>query len=398
MSRRTSYLSSLSSVLAAVALTLTGGCSGTLEDAMDNVLPSSEPKYKSSKRTSPLEIPPDLSSASIGDSYPVPENPRDGGTTYSEYATGGNRTVSIQNSVLPQLDNVRMERSGDERWLVVNATPDQVWPRARDFWLEQGFLIQMEDPRVGIMETDWAEQRDQFKGGLLSFMRLSKALYSAATRHKFRTRLERGSEPGTTEVFISHRGAEEVLPQDRTKPIGSDVEMPKVWQPSPANPELEAEMLQRMLVAFGMEEERAGQVVLQTPDTRDRARLVQNENGGRSLSLDENFSRAWRRTGLALDRVGFTVQDRDRSRGLYFVRYVDPEIDVSGEKKEGFFSKLKFWGDESRDTSKDEYLISVAGGGDGGNTTEVMVLNREGQPEKSDTADRILSLLHEQLK
>ena len=142
----------------------------------------------------------------------------------------------------------------------------------------------------------------------------------------------------------------------------------------------------------------AGQVVLQTPDTRDRARLVQNENGGRSLSLDENFSRAWRRTGLALDRVGFTVQDRDRSRGLYFVRYVDPEIDVSGEKKEGFFSKLKFWGDESRDTSKDEYLISVAGGGDGGNTTEVMVLNREGQPEKSDTADRILSLLHEQLK
>jgi outer membrane protein assembly factor BamC len=398
MNRSTFYHYVLGSVLAATALTLVAGCSGTLEESLDSVLPGSEPKYKSSKRTPPLEIPPDLSSASIGDSYPVPESPEDGSTTYSEYANGGNRTVSIQNSVLPQLDNVRIERSGGERWLVVNAPPEQVWPRVRDFWLEQGFLIQKEDPSVGIMETDWAEERDQFKGGLFSFMRLSKMLYSAATRDKFRTRLERGAEPGTTEVFVSHRGAEEVLPEDRTRPKENETDMPKVWQPRPADPELEAEMLQRMLVAFGMEKERAGQIVLQTPDTRDRARLVQDENGGTALSLEENFSRAWRRTGLALDRVGFTVQDRDRSRGLYFVRYVDPDSDINGEKKEGFFSKLKFWGDETRDTSKDEYLISVAGGREGDNTTEVMVLNKEGQPEKSDTADRILSLLHEQLK
>ena len=157
-------------------------------------------------------------------------------------------------------------------------------------------------------------------------------------------------------------------------------------------------MLHRMLVAFGMDQERAKQIVSQTPEKRDRARLVRDENGGSALSLEDNFSRAWRRTGLALDRVGFTVEDRDRSRGLYFVRYVDPDLDITGEKKEGFFSKLKFWGDDNRDTSKDEYLISVAGGRDGDSATEVKVLNRQGEPEKSDTADRILSLLHEQLK
>ena len=157
-------------------------------------------------------------------------------------------------------------------------------------------------------------------------------------------------------------------------------------------------MLQRMLVHFGLEQERAQQIVLQAPSNRDKARLVRDENGGRALSLEENFSRAWRRTGLALDRVGFTVEDRDRSRGLYFVRYVDPDVDADGEKKKGFFSKLKFWGDEPRDMSKDEFLISLVGGRDGDNTTEVMVLNKDGQPDKSDTADRILSLLHEQLK
>jgi outer membrane protein assembly factor BamC len=385
-------------VLAAAGLMLSAGCSGTLDDAVDSVIPRSEPKYKSSKRAPPLEIPPDLSSASIGDSYPIPESPRDGSATYSEYANGGNRTVSTQSSVLPQADNVRIERSGDQRWLVVEAAPEQVWPRVRDFWLQQGFLIEVEDPRVGVMETDWAEERDRFRGGLFSFGNLAKMLYSAATRDKFRTRLERGTKPGTTEVFISHRGAQEILPEDKTRPAALEEEMPKVWQPRPADPELEAEMLQRMLMAFGVEEQRAGQIVVQAPGTQDRARLVQNENGGTALSLDEDFSRAWRRTGLALDRVGFTVQDRDRSRGLYFVRYVDPNVDINGQSNEGFFSKLKFWGDDARDTSKDEYLISVAAGRDGDNTTEVMVLNKEGQPENSDTAERILGLLHEQLK
>lgn len=386
--------------LVSLALALMSGCSGTIEDELDRVLPSKEPRYKSSRSVKPLEIPPDLSSAAVGDSYPVPDNSADGSTTYSEYATGGNRTASIENTVLPRVDGVRIERSGDERWLVINAPPAQVWPRVRDFWLSQGFIIEKENPSIGIMETDWAEERAQFQGGLFSFMRkFSTALYGSATRDKFRTRMERGAEPGTTEVFVSHRGAEEVLPEDgRTRPIGSADEPSKVWQPRPPDPELEAEMLHRMLVAFGIEQQRAKQIVQQTPQKRDRARLVRDENGGRALALEENFSRAWRRTGLALDRVGFTVEDRDRSRGLYFVRYVDPELNASGNQSKGFFSKLKFWGDDDQVKRDSEYLVSLEGGRDGDNTTEVVILNKQGEPERSDTADRILGLLHEQLK
>ncbi len=379
-----------------------GGCSGTLEDSVDKVLPKKEPAYKSSKSVPPLEVPPDLSSANVGDSYPVPENPADGSTTYSEYTGGGTRTASLQNTVLPQLENARIERSGDERWLVVNASPSEVWTRTREFWLEQGFLIKMEDPSIGIMETDWAEKRADFDVGVIrGFLnKLQDSLYGPALRDKFRTRLERGAEPGTTEIFISHRGAEEVSTGKVTRAqddTGSRDET-RVWQPRPSDPELEAEMLNRMLVAFGLDQQRAERMVSQSREQRDRARLVRDENGGKALSLSENFSRAWRRTGLALDRVGFTVEDRDRSRGLYFVRYVDPNVDVDGEKKKGFFSKLKFWGDESRDTTKDEYLISLVGGRDGDNTTEVMVLNKQGELDKSDTADRILGLLHQQLK
>lgn len=389
-------------VLAGLSVALTAACSGTIEDKLDEYLPKKEAKYKSSKSLPPLEVPPDLSSVAINDSLPVPERKSTGSATYSEYASGGTtQTVSASRRVLPQLDNVRIERSGDKRWLVVNATPAQVWPRLRDFWIEQGFLIKLEDPSIGIMETDWAEQRAEFKGSFLKEMinKLNDALYGAVTRDKFRTRLERGAEPGTTEIFVSHRGAEEVSSGKITRAqddTGSRDEV-RMWQPRPADPELEAEMLNRILLAFGVDEQRAAGMIARTRDKRDRSKMVRDRNGIKGLSLEEHFSRAWRRTGLALDRVGFTVEDRDRSRGLYFVRYVDPDADIRGEKK-GFFSKLKFWGDDDNANRDDGYLISLIGGKDGDETTQVVILNKRGEPESSDTADRILGLLHEQLK
>ncbi len=390
--RRIAVAASLSAAAMALA-----ACSGTIEDTIDSVMPQREATYKSSRSLPPLEVPPDLSSATLNDTLQVPE----GGTasaTYSEYAGGATREVSAQTSVLPDLADARVERSGDKRWLVLEATPAEVWPRLRDFWLQQGFLIEREDPSIGIMETDWAEQREGIKGGFIDNLmsKLSSAFYGVATRDKFRTRLERGQHSGQTEVYISHRGAEEVVTQAAaSSPSADDV---RSWQPRPADPELEAEMLTRLMVFFGTQEEAARQQIAETRDARERARIAR-DGGGSVLTLDESFSRAWRRTGLALDRVGFTVEDRDRSRGLFFVRYVDPNRDVKGEGEEGLLSKLAFWrGDEARDTSQDGYLISLIGGREGGESTQVVVLNREGERDPSETADRILTLLHEQLR
>lgn len=399
---RTDLIRTVVVMAIAGAAVLTSACSGTLDDTLDEYLPKKEAQYKSSTTLPPLEVPPDLSSAAISDSLPVPGPTGAGTATYSEYASGGQtQTVSVENMLLPESDSARIERSGDKRWLVVDATPAQVWPRLREFWLEQGFLINMEDPSIGIIETDWSEQRQNFKsGGFLSNLarKISSGLYGAATRDKFRTRLERGTEPGTTEIYVSHRGAEEVSTASKTKPDSWDDSDSKVWQPRPADPELEAEMLNRMLVAFGVEEQRARTMMAETPEMRERATMVRQQDGAKALALQDSFSRAWRRTGLALDRVGFTVEDRDRSRGLFFVRYVDPETDVGGEEQKGFLSKLKFWGSDEKTERDDAYLISLIGGRDGEKITQVVVLNKRGEPENSDTADRILGLLHEQLK
>lgn len=391
----------IASWIAALLLGMTGlsGCSGTVGDTFENILPKREATYKSSRSLPPLEVPPDLSRSTLNDTLRVPEASA-GSTTLSQYNSPAQREAVAGNSaVLPDLDKVRVARSGDKRWLVVSATPAQVWPRVRDFWLEQGFLIQSEDPSIGIMETDWAEQRAPISGGFLQGMiaKLNNAFYGVATRDKYRTRLERASQANETEVYVSHRGAEEMIVEAaKTRPEADDS---RSWQPSPADPELEAEMLSRMMIFFGVAEKAARTRVADTRARPDRATL-QRDGGGSVLRLQEQFSRAWRRTGLALDRVGFTVEDRDRSRGLYFVRYVDPEADVRGKQGEGFFSKLAFWNSDSdkRDQSKDGYLVSLVGGRDGDENTQVVVLNKEGERDSTPTADRILNLLHAQLK
>ena len=241
----------------ALALAL-AGCSGNLMESIENAIPEREPEYKSSKSLPPLEVPPDLSAAQLNDSMVVPSvSGSPGSATFSQYASGQDaQAMEVRSTaVLPSTPDVRVERSGDKRWLVVEAPPGAVWPRVRDFWLQQGFLIEREDPSIGIMETDWAEQREGIKGGFIDNLmsKLSSAFQGVATRDKFRTRLELGQYEGQTEVFVSHRGAEEVISQaPQSTPSADDT---RSWQPRPADPELEAEMLARMMLFFGVQEE-----------------------------------------------------------------------------------------------------------------------------------------------
>ena len=352
-------------------------------------IPTKKIDYKSAGKIKPLEVPPDLVRPSADDRFAVPDvNPGKGAATYSAYnrdRSGPSATASDTN-VLPKIGEARVERAGSQRWLVVKGDPAKLWPVVKDFWQEIGFIVNVEMPEAGVMETDWAENRAKIPDGFIrnTLGRLLDSVYSTSERDKFRTRLERGAEAGTTEIYISHRGMEEVYTstsKDETK-----------WQPRHPDPELEAEMLRRLMVRFGVQEERAkSQLVAAKENTAPRATLTRGQG---SLALNEQFDRAWRRVGLALDRVGFTVEDRDRSKGLYFVRYIDPEIDNKSAESKGWLSKLKFWGNNDK-AKPEQYRILVKGAEEG---AVVNVLNKEGVRDRSETAGRILSLLYEQLK
>ena len=369
-------------VLACVAL---AACSGF-------ELPTKKVEYKSAGKLAPLEVPPDLTRPTGDERFVVPENAR-GAATYSAYQRerGGRSEVVGAGGVLPVQDSARVERAGTQRWLVVQGQPEQLWPVVKDFWQEIGFIVNVEMPEAGVMETDWAENRARIPDGIIrnTLGRVLDAVYSTSERDKFRTRLERGAQPGTTEIYISHRGMEEVYTSLSVETgTGKDTK----WQPRPASPELEAEMLRRLMVRLGVQEERAKSVVA-SANAPQRAVLHKSPDGS-ALALNEQFDRAWRRVGLALDRVGFTVEDRDRSKGLYYVRYIDPEIDNKSAENRGWLSRFKFWGSNDKE-KKEQYRVLVK---DAGERAEVNVLNKEGAKEQSATANRILTLLYDQLK
>ncbi|MBT5230321.1 MAG: outer membrane protein assembly factor BamC [Methylococcales bacterium] len=385
-------------IISVMLSSLLVGCS--MFDDVKEILPDKKADYKKSRVGKGLEVPPDLTSSTVQNSLAIPDSVAGAGS-YSQYrpntnpnpnptvvAQSSTGSVNYNSGILPKQENIRVQRDGDKRWLVVDAEPEQVWAKLREFWLESGFLLKMEDPRIGIMETDWAENRADIQDDFVrNFLKKAlDTLYSAATRDKFRVRLEKGAQIGTTELFLSHKGMEEVVSS-----TGSSTDT-TIWQPRASDPELEAEMLNRVMVFFGVEDNKAEQQLAKKQQKKARAQLIKGSQGDTSIVMDDKFSRAWRLTGLALDRVGFAVEDRDRSRGLFYVRYSDPYI--TGKEEEGFLDKLAFWSSNEVE-DKNQYIVYLRGGAV---NTRVVVLDKDGQPIKNETATRILTLLHEQLQ
>lgn len=388
------------------------------------------PDYKGAGRSRPLEVPPDLTSSPVSDAYSIP-----GSTSYSTYSQAQEGQEVGVEKVLPTQDGVRLERAGSQRWLVVNAPAEKIWPVIREFWIDQGFAVRVENAQTGVMETEWidadAVKKDTSGNMGDKFDKWLDKLSGYADKKKFRTRLDRGAEPDTTEIYMTHRsvtgapddGKNRIQTQLGEIETGYKMEAEKAPATDARDEELDAELLRRLMVKLGIEEQRSKTIMAETV-TIKRAEVVKEADGSATLVLSDPFDRAWRRVGLALDRIGFVIEDKDRSNGIFFVRYADVDIDDAPKKKKGLFDTLKFWGDDDEKSAvstpkKDEksmveklkfwgnddkktvspdkqYRIKVAEG-DRENAT-VMVVDSEGNRVRTTTANRIVALMYEQLK
>jgi outer membrane protein assembly factor BamC len=381
----------------ALALAL-GGCA-----SVENLLSGEKIDYRSqSTKTAPLEVPPDLTQLARDSRY----QPQSGSVSASQLQQQGSAVPSAANApagatvAVSSAGEVRIVREGNQRWIVSSLPPEQIWPVLRSFWLERGFTLAVDNAEVGVMETDWAENRAKLPNDMVRNLlgRVLDSLYSTSERDRFRTRVERSA--AGTEIYISHRGMEEVYTSQQR-----DTTM---WQPRANDPQLEAEFLSRLMLRLGAKDEGAIRTAVAatnpgaaTPGTAPtpaaaaqpaRARLVTG-GAGAAMEVDEAFDRAWRRVGLALDRGGFTVEDRDRSAGLYYVRYVDPKS--AGKDEPGFFSKLFGWDSKEASSALQRYRLSVK---TTGATTQVAVLNNQGNAESGEAARQIVARLVDELK
>lgn len=365
--------------LTAIALSL-AGCTTIFE--------SDKVDYRGAKKAANLEVPPDLTALQRDNRYAVPDGK--GVAT----ASGFQQQMGAQGAMTPvggslqpigpvSTDAVSVQRNGDQRWLVVKQTPEQLWPQLRQFWENQGFAIETESATTGTMETNWVENRSKIPQDFIrrSIGKVFDSAYSTGERDKFRTRLERLPD-GSTEIWISHRGAEEVLQ-------GAQKET-TIWTVRPNDPGLEAQFLGRLVAQLtGVKETKPAEtMVANAPVAPQQATLV-----GNAVELNEGFDRAWRRVGLALDRVGFTVEDRDRVQGVYFVRYVDPDA----ASKDGFFKKLFTFGADDKAKEAQRYRVIVKAE-QGASTSQVSVQTNDGKLETGETGAKILKLLADELK
>jgi outer membrane protein assembly factor BamC len=339
------------------------------------VLDGDKINYKSASKGTSLEVPPDLTQLSRETRYAVP-----GGAVSASSFQLGQVTQTVPTATT-SLGDVHIERAGNQRWLVINRPADKLWEPVRDFWQENGFLLAIDQANLGIMETDWAENRAKIPQDFIrnTLGKVIDSLYSTGERDKFRTRLERNASGGT-DVFISHRGMIEVY--------NSSAKDTTVWQPRAADPELEAEFLRRLMVKLGVSQEQSKALLAAgASPSSSRATAI---NGQPVVQIDDGFDRAWRRVGLSLDRTGFTVEDRDRAQGVYFVRYVAPTADKA---EPGFLGKL--FGASKADAAPLKYRIAVVSQGA---STTVSVLDAGGKPDTSANAQRIVNVIADDLK
>ncbi len=353
--------------LAFTIAALLTGCSTLDGDKVD---------YKSAGKGPSLEVPPDLTALSRDTRYVVPG----GAVTASGFATGQNAPGNPVAATA--VGDVRIERAGSQRWLVIDRNADQLWSPVRDFWQENGFLLNIDQQALGILETDWAENRAKLPQDFIrtTIGKVFDGLYSTGERDKFRTRLERNGN--ATEIYISHRGMVEKVTGGKSAAQSDGT----IWEARAADPELEAEFLRRLMVKLGVTQEQSKALVA-SGQVKTTSRVA-SVNGAPVVQVDEGFDRAWRRVGLALDRTGFTVEDRDRAQGVYFVRYVQP----TDGKEPGFFSKLF---SSTKDAAPLKFRISLKSQGE---STTVSVLNPAGTAETSENAQRIVKVIADDLK
>ncbi len=355
-------------------LFLSTGCS-TVDSLMDT---TNGINYKNSNSIKTLEFPPDLTAPQFDAAFALPVSGSISASTVNQQRA--DRYSGSEVNVLPTSADMHMGSSGTVRWLDVDASANSLWPKIRDFWRSLGVNVVKDEPRIGIMVTEWAENRaglpkDWLRQALGSML---QGTFDAGQRDQYRVRVEKTSA-NKTRIYLTHKGSEKIVTETG---VG--------WELRPPKHELEAEMLNR-LQAFLQGDQYSATKNVNKSDAAQTNSLVTlvTEDGNPILQVHESYKKAWARTGVMLERMGLNVESRKQSQGIYGVIYSGDEAVANTG---GFFSRL-FQGKRTFLTKGDEYQIHIR---DAGRLAEVRVMDEEGKPLPIAQSQRILARLKQE--
>ncbi len=200
---------------------------------------------------------------------------------------------------------VRIQKLGEDSWVLIAEAPGQVWPQVRSFLTSAGISVARIDARAGIIETGWVELQEQ------------------PLASRFRVRIEQGVQRGTSEMHVLQMIQ------------AGDVDN---WPATSDNPEQEAEMLQALAqyIANSAGTAPVSMVADQQIEATGKIALRESPDGEAYIALQLPYDRAWASLGRALQKSTFEVTDRDRSAGMYYTRFMGPD----SQEEDGWFDWL----------------------------------------------------------
>ncbi len=316
--------------------------------SLDEVAPDNSQKYRKAETMPPLDIPPDLSTSRINDQ--ITGNVQSS-ATYSEYEEASTNPLAARYNITSES---KPALSGEDanRHLVVPGDRDETWQRIEAFWADINMDIHRKDQRIGLMDTE-----------------------PDADGYAYRIRMERGDVNRSARVYVN----------------GTD--------DTNRNNQKDEAMLRQLADYLGglyqQDKERAQASLPSSAAQQTEARviLLDETEGQQALLVEQEFTTVWDRVGRVLDSRGFAVEDRDRSRGTYYVRYLDPFNEAEKEEP-GFFGRMAFWKDDDEVAPEEYYYIKLVS--DAANT-KITVLDSEQVRSSSETSKRLLGLIQEQL-
>jgi len=303
------------------ALLLTG-CSTFSKSDNEELLGERFINYQAEKgEISDLVIPPDLT------------NPKS--KSVFDRSAGGVLETAVSKVGSPDISNIKVKRDAHRRWLLVERSPDVVWPQAKRFLQSFGFKIDREDPTIGIIETEFLESDPDVPDASLGVVRsmfsgLLKAKYALPIADKYRVRIEGVNEGQGSEIYLTLTSIEEVSTDNAP-----------IWQSRAKDHDLETEMLLRLMVFLGSDRSRAIEKINNTDNSEKAPVTVTKTNEGyASLVFQNNTDEAWDYLGWALDELSVDIVDSDPLERSYYVNLVR-------ESASGFLWKLVGKGDDT---------------------------------------------------